>query len=218
MTAMKCRQTDQQEARCGVARLEAMAENYNAAFASRWPGSRLHVDGGYILGCWYCGTAFKKAELYGMYPPNYLRRVLALFAHVPPDRLLHCPSGLVEGPGVTVDLTQYSDTCPQVIASADELPFEDGWFDLILSDPPYSDKDAKQYGTGHYPLGRSLVEFHRVLAPGGIVGLLHTMQPPARVRAKGVKVGYKLRGFITVLCGFSKRTRLLTLMQKVSST
>ena len=89
---------------------------------------------GWTYGVWYCGTSWTKVKLYGQYPPTFLKRALALF----PDAkdILHCPSGTVTGPGLTIDATKDDVRCPQIIANASSLPLPDSSLDLVLSDPP----------------------------------------------------------------------------------
>src|SRR6185437_2241675 len=128
-------------------------------------------DKGWIYGVWYCGTSFQKVSLYGQYPPTFLKRALALFPHVPEDRILHVPSGTLKGPGMTVDLIVDAVRCPKVQAPCDALPFEDNSYQLILSDPPYSAKDSEKYGCKPWPMGRFMREAARVLEPGGILGV-----------------------------------------------
>lgn len=163
-------------------------------------------DKGWVYGVWYCGTAFTRSRLYGEYPPTFLKRALALF----PDcqSVLHCPSGLVQH-GITVDLCP--DRKPRIVARADALPFKDETFDLVLSDPPYSAEDAKQYGTGPYPLMKAMEEARRVLRVGGYFGMLHTMYPSYQR-----KKGWELQALIAVVTGFCKRTRLFSVFQKLS--
>lgn len=181
------------------------SENYNATFP-KYP--RLIEDKGWVYGVWYCG-AFYKSKLYGDYPPTFLKRALSLFPEVPKDRILHCPSGSLNGqvPGVTVDLIRDDKRHPQIIASADELPFSDNSFDLILSDPPYSAEHAKVYGTPNYPLKKSMNEFRRVLSPNGYFGLLHFYYPPFR------RSDWKMRGLIGVCTGSNRKMRMFVIFQ-----
>src|SRR5208283_157737 len=91
-------------------------------------------DKGWVYGVWYCGTSWEKVILHGQYPPTFLRRALSLFPHIKRDRILHCPSGTVVGPGVTVDIVSEGYRWPKIVADAAALPFDSGTFDLILSD------------------------------------------------------------------------------------
>jgi SAM-dependent methyltransferase len=166
-------------------------------------------DKGWVYGVWYCGTSWDKVRLHGQYPPTFLKRALALF----PDACatLHCPSGTLNGDsgGVTVDLVEDDVRKPDVKASASELPFPDSTFDLYLSDPPYTDKDAEIYGTPPYPLGKAMKEAWRVLVPGGFLGVLHTYYPSYRRRH------WKLRGLIAVVTGFQRATRMFSIFESL---
>lgn len=181
------------------------AEAYNRAFP-KYP--KLIEDKGWIYGVWYCG-AFYKSKLYGDYPPTFLKRALSLFSNVDNARVLHCPSGSLNGQygGVTVDLVRDEKRCPQVVASADNLPFDDNSFDLILSDPPYSKVHSKVYGTPNYPLKKSMAEFRRVLAPNGYFGLLHFRYPPFR------REDWTMRGMIGVCTGSNRAMRMFVIFQ-----
>jgi len=173
--------------------------------ARGWPRSL--DDKGHLAGVWYCGT-YNRQELYGAYPPTYLARLLALFPDVPESELLHCPSGALSGPGVTVDMVSGDGRCPQIVANAAHLPFRDNAFSLLGMDPPYSQKHAKVYGTGRFPIRKAIVEAWRVLRPGGMLAILHIYQPNTNRQM------WRTRGLIAVVCGPHKDVRLLTLMQK----
>jgi len=163
-------------------------------------------DKGWVYGVWYCGRSFQKAKLYGQYPATFLKRALALF----PGEIdiLHCPSGTIEGvPGVTVDKVQDAVRRPQIVADACALPFQADSFDLVLSDPPYSDEDAEHYGTGDFPLRKAMMEFHRVLRPHGHLALLHVMTPAFSTKL------WKWVGMIGVVTGTNSRMRLLSIFE-----
>jgi SAM-dependent methyltransferase len=181
-------------------------ENYNVTFP-KYP--KLVEDKGWVYGVWYCG-AFYKSKIYGQYPPTFLKRALSLFPDVHPERILHCPSGSLNGefPGVTVDLVKDETRHPQIIASADILPFQDGSFDLVLSDPPYSHEHSQRYGTPNYPLKRAMDEFRRILSPGGHLGLLHFRYPPFR------REHWSMAGLIGVATGSNRAMRMFVIFKK----
>ena len=190
----------------GYTVLEPDIDSYNTLADSRgWP--RGIDDKGYVVSVWTCLT-FRKAKLYGQFPPTFLLRLLSLFPTVEDDKIIHCPSGILEGPGMTVDIISDELRCPKVVASAGELPFGDGRFDLFISDPPYSKEDSKKYGCKPFPVKKSFAEAYRVLRPGGVYAQLH-VRPPQRNRTQ-----WKTRALIGVDCGPNKRMRVLTLLQK----
>lgn len=181
-------------------------EHWNRVF-DRYPMTI--DDKGWICGVWYCGTSWQRVKLYGQYPPGFVKRALALFPDVPEHRILHCPSGTLEGPGVTVDIIKDDVRCPQVQANANDLPFCDNSFDLVLSDPPYSAADSKKYGCEPFPMAGFMRESARVLAPGGYLGVLHTHYPSYR------RKDWKLHGLIAVVTGFRRATRIFALFQNL---
>lgn len=165
-------------------------------------------DKGWVYGVWYCSRSFQKNKLYGQYPATFLKRALALFPSA--KTILHCPSGAIRGvPGITVDKVRDAVRCPQVVADACMLPFSSNCFDLVLSDPPYSDKDTEHYGTGHFPLKKAMQAFHRVLRPHGHLALLHVMTP-----AFSTKV-WKWIGMIGVVTGTNSRMRVLSIFERL---
>lgn len=180
-------------------------EHWNATLGKRYPVTV--NDKGWVYGVWYCGTAWDKVRLHGQYPPNFLKRALALFPDA--ERILQCPSGTVTGPGVTADLI--ADQCrrPQVLADASRLPFRDGTFELVLTDPPYTPKDSTIYGCPPYSTAKAMLEFHRVLEVGGYVGVLHTFYPSYR------RKDWQLEGLIAVVTGFQRATRMFSIFRKL---
>lgn len=163
-------------------------------------------DKGWIYGVWYCPTAWMKSHFYGQFPLTFLKRVLALF----PDakEILQCPCGTITGPGVTVDIMQDEKRKPQIIASADKLPFADESFDLYISDPPYSHADSKKYGCKPYPNKGAMAEALRVLKHGGYYALLHTRYPSFK------RGSWNFVGLIGIVTGANRTIRLLSIFQK----
>jgi SAM-dependent methyltransferase len=89
------------------------------------------------------------------------------------------------------------------------LPFADNSFDLILSDPPYSAEDSAKYGCPPFPLGGFVKEAHRILRPGGHLGMLHVYYP-AYSRKQ-----WKLEALIMVITGFLRRARVFSILTKI---
>ena len=163
-------------------------------------------DKGWIYGTWYCPTAWMKTHFYGQYPLTYLKRVLALFPDA--QTILHCPSGTLTGPGVTVDLIRDEQRNPQYIANATKLPFANNTFDLYISDPPYSNADAKKYGTPPWRAKTAMIEAQRVLKPGGYYALLNVRYPTFK------RGDWRMVGLIGVVTGANRVMRLLSIFQK----
>jgi len=123
---------------------------------SGFPHSLFIAADGRVVGSWLLGQDYRnKARYYGEYPPNYLRRVKALF----PDkqRVLHLFSGKVDTnafPGDTVDINP--DLNPTYVDDAQRLERVPLYrYDLVLVDPAYTDEDSAHYGTT--PIKRNLV-------------------------------------------------------------
>ena len=166
------------------------------------------ADKGWVYGTWYCPTAWMRSHFYGQYPLTYLKRVLALFPSA--KDILHCPSGTITGPGVTVDLICDDQRKPQHIAKAEALPFADNSFDLYISDPPYSNEDSKKYGTPPWKSRAAMNEAKRVLRPGGHYCLLHVRYPSFK------RNDWNFVGLIGVVTGANRVVRLLSIFRKPS--
>lgn len=178
-------------------------ESVNAAFP-RYPATV--ADKGWVYGVWYCGTAWDRVRLHGQYPPTFLKRALSLFPSA--KRVLHVPSGTVSG-GVTVDRMRCAVRKPMIQADAAHLPFRSGSFDLIISDPPYTRADSAKYGCRPYPLGRAMREAHRILRPGGYLGIPHLYYPSYR------RTQWSLKALIAVVTGFQRATRMFSVFQRL---
>lgn len=89
------------------------------------------------------------------------------------------------------------------------LPFADGSFDVVLSDPPYTPEDAVKYGCLPFPERQFLREAYRVLRIGGYLGVLHKheMQVP--------KERFKRRALIGVSLGNHKPLRTFAIYERV---
>lgn len=167
------------------------------------------TDKGWSYGVWYCGTSFTKVKLYGQYPPTFLKRAMALF----PDakNVLHAPSGsLADLPDGHITMDMYEDDVrkPMFQGDVSAMPFEDASFDLVLSDPPYSEEDSRLYGCAKFPEKKFMSECRRVLRPGGHLGFLAYHYPSYR------RLDWKLVGLFAVVTGFSRRTRMFSVFQK----
>ncbi len=166
-------------------------------------------DKEWVYGVWYCGTSYTPVILHGQYPPTFLKRALALFPDIPEHEILHCPSGTLAGHGINVDAVIDEVRRPQVCCLVTSLPFSGNSFSLILSDPPYSPADSKKYGCDPWPMRKAMMEFHRVLKPGGYLGMLHTRYPVF------TKQFYALRGLIAVVCGAGRLTRMFSIFERL---
>lgn len=167
-------------------------------------------DKGWCYGVWYCGTSFTKTRLYGQYPPTFLKRAIALFPHA--KDVLHAPSGQLDGlpcGHVTLDIHNDDIRKPMYVGDCGNMPFNDESFDLILSDPPYSEEDSRLYGCAKFPEKKFMLESRRVLRPGGYLGFLAYHYPSYR------RTEWELKGLFAVVTGFSRRTRMFSVLKKV---
>lgn len=123
-------------------------------------------------GVWMLGNNYKGSGFYGAYPPQYVKRVMALF----PDakRVMHLFSGsLPPGDYTRVDIgtnkRRDGTWYPDVVADANTLSrsVKRKHFDLIMADPPYTKADAARYGTPMIQRKKVLEQCSLVLRPGG---------------------------------------------------
>jgi len=187
-----------------IAALNSTMKKYPVSFC----GEDSIADKGWCYGVWYCGTSFTKVKLYGQYPPTFLRRAIALFPLA--KDVLHAPSGSLEGlPIGHVTMDMYADDVrkPMFQGDCEAMPFADNAFDLVLSDPPYSEEDSRLYGCAKFPEKKFLAESRRVLRPGGYLGFLAYHYPSYR------RADWRLRGLFAVVTGFSRRTRMFSVFE-----
>lgn len=196
--------------RVGRVKTAAALTNIERAesYASRFPKyPPLRADDRWIDGVWMLGNNYKGSGYYGAYPPGYLQRISALFPDVWSARVLHPFSGsLRDVHGIRVDINM--ENRPDVVASADILPFPDAGFDLVLADPPYSAEDAKRYGSRMIDRRKVLRECARVTTPGGYLVWLDTVWPMFAKR------DWHCFGQIGVVRSTNHRVRLVSLFQR----
>lgn len=182
----------------------------------KWPMSFTDENGdsisdkGWSYGVWYCGTSFTKVKLYGQYPPTFLKRALALFPNA--KDILHAPSGSISNmPKGHVTLDMYEDDVRRPMFKGDcgSMPFKDNSFDLVLSDPPYSEEDSRLYGCAKFPEKKFMNECRRVLRPVSYLGFLAYHYPSYR------RAEWKLEGLFAVVTGFSRRTRIFSVFKSL---
>jgi hypothetical protein len=178
---------------------------------SSFPNSLFIAGDGRVVGTFILGQDYRnKMGYHGEYPPNYLRRVKALF----PDKqtVLHLFSGKVDTetfPGDTVDLNP--DLKPTYIANAQDLKNVPLFlYDLVLADPPYSGEDANHYGTPMINRNKVMDALKR-LSPGAHVVWLDTMLP------MWSKEYFSLEGCIGVVRSSNHRYRVISIFRRQNS-
>ena len=165
-----------------------------------FPHSSLHVHEGRLYGVWMIGNNYKRKKgYYGEYPPSYLERVKSLFPHV--KEVLHLFSGSVDEGGVCFDVNPELE--PDICGDAERLTdyFLENSFDLVLADPPYSKKDAEEYGTKYPNKAKVMRELHSVVSPGGVLVWLDTRRPIYR------RDMWDFVGLIALDCGTNRLLR-----------
>jgi hypothetical protein len=157
-----------------------------------------------------------KTRYYGAYPAGYLEMVYALFPDVPEfdaerGRLnhLHVFSGsLPEGMYVRCDIAQPAEIKESVY---DLEPGRDGRYRLVLADPPYSEQDAKKYGTPMVDRGRAMRSIANVTEIGCHLVWLDTTWPMHR------KDQWRTVGRIGLTRSTNHRVRMVTIFERVAA-
>jgi SAM-dependent methyltransferase len=114
----------------------------------------------------------------GGFPLYFEQNLIQLLGY--PEKILHPFGGMAEF-GERCDLRP--EVNPDHLCDAHALPFEDDTYDLVILDPPYSDKEAADlYGTPPLKPGEFTKEAVRVCKPGGFVAVYTDREPrrPAR--------------------------------------
>lgn len=154
--------------------LEQRAQFYRDTFPD-WQASWPIVKGRWLMAVWIMGNNYRGTQLYGSYPPNYLKRVQSMFPDA--ERILHLFSGsLPPGPYTRFDIDpSRSDIAGDAEHLSDHL--NNRRFDLILADPPYSAEDALHYGTCMIHRNKVMDECYKVLEEGGYIVWLDQVLP-----------------------------------------
>ncbi len=131
------------------------------------------------------------------------------------DKRLWMFSGSFKDPeGTTVDIKP--ELNPDVVANCESLPFEDGSFDFVMLDPPYSEKEAKDlYDLKYCSMTKVMNEAARVCQGGGLVILLHRLIPQCHPNESLHKKKLKMAGLVGVftISGYSN-IRALSVWRK----
>ena len=170
----------------------------------KWPA--LRVTGRWIDGMWIMGNNYRNSGYYGAYPHTYLERVGSMF----PDatKVLHLFSGSIPpGNYIRFDRLPGAD----VVGDAERLSsyFPPKSFDLVYSDPPYSQEDCDHYGCAMVNRNKVLSECVKVLEPSGFIVWLDQVLPMFR------KIELKMCGVIGMVKSTNHRFRVVTLFRKL---
>jgi len=182
--------------------LEERASAYNEAFPF-FP--KLFTSNGWMVGTWIIGNYYRnKNGYYGCYPHSYLKRIKSMF----PDckRILHLFSGSVEQDD-TFDINPEHN--PTYIADAHNLSnVVKKKYELILADPPYSNEDAKHYGTPMINRNVVVRECVKILEKGGFLVWLDQVYPMYR------KKDLTLVGVIGLIRSTNHRVRMVFIFRR----
>jgi hypothetical protein len=182
--------------------LEQRATLYHKTFPHFPP---LRADERWLDGMWVMGNNYRGNGYYGSYPPQYLRRVMALFPDA--ERILHLFSGSLP-PGKYV---RFDAKGGDVVGNAEQLSvyFQEP-FDLILADPPYSAEDANHYGLPMVNRNKVLKECVRLLQEGGYLVWLDQVLPMFS------KDPLHLCGLIGMVRSTNHRFRVVSIFKKIT--
>lgn len=166
------------------------------------------------------GTDPRTGKLYhGTYPANYLEKILSMFPDA--EHVLHAFSGsltqhrLKEAWGTVLPEPRWlrldlrTDMLPDIACDAEALPLR-RQVDLVLADPPYSEKDARVYNpdSGMPNRRRVMQEIARVTAPGGYLVWLDEVWPMFR------KAEWRFTGSIALVRSTNHRVRMAFLFER----
>ena len=184
-----------------------------AAYNAEWPERpHLHYEAGWLHGTWMIGNDYRNVtRFYGAYPRSLLNRYQVMFESDGP-RILHLFSGsLPPGDYTRFDLVQPAEVqgdaheLYRTLKAKGLVPM-----DLIYADPPYSQDDAKKYGTPMVDRRKVVHECHKVLARGGLLVWLDVQVPQYR------KDEFKHFGTIAVIRSTNQRIRMVSVFRKVT--
>lgn len=169
------------------------------------------MSNGWLYGMWMLGNNYRsKMGYYGEYPPQYLKRIKAMF--LCSEKVLHAFSGCADKGywenEVLVDVRD--DVEADIVCSVEELPniVKEGKFDLILADPPYSGEDAEHYGCSMINRKKCLSALGKIC--NGYIVWLDQMMPMYR------KDEMKLVGTIGMIRSTNHRFRVISIFKVVN--
>jgi hypothetical protein len=189
--------------------LKERVENYHRTFRE-WEPPYVGEDGR-VYGIWILGQDYRnKMGFYGQYPPNYLRRVGALFPEIFTLQCLHIFSGSLTPKDVgTAFRLDASDKYKPDFAG-NFLEFDSIMrFDVICADPPYTGEDALHYGVPMLNRNDAIKKCYDLLEPKGYILWLDQVMP------MWSKEQFSLKGLIGVSRSSNHRFRNLVIYQKV---
>jgi SAM-dependent methyltransferase len=149
----------------------------------------------------------RKHKFKGGFPLHFEKKLLKLLGIDPKKhKILHPFGGMAEY-GIRVDIDPSVN--PDFVGDAHNLDmFEDNTFDLVICDPPYTDKLSKRlYGTGKICYKKYISEAVRVCKPEGFIASYHwclTPRPKGTKYFKRIFIGTRVWHRPRVCCIFQK--------------
>lgn len=127
-----------------------------------------------------------KSKYPGSFPLHFERKLYRLLGC--PQDVIHPFGGMAEI-GKRVDINP--DVYPDYIGDAHNLHFiDDGSFDLVILDPPYTNKNSREmYKGGNIRFWTYMNEAVRICRKGGHIALYHWMVTP---RPKGTEFVHRI--------------------------
>ena len=154
---------------------------------------------------WLCGPPSRHGQ-YQRYPGRFIYNMRKHYPELLEPTVLHMFSGGSDL-GVTTDLRP--ETGADIIAPFDAIPRPDGSFTGVLADPPYADHWQNQWH-GDLPKPKHILrESARLVAPGGLIAILHIIVIPA-YKAFGVR----RVALHPILCGPNNAMRVLNVFRR----
>lgn len=188
-------------------------------YPASWPRVVKERGRDVLYATWVLGNDYRnKTEFYGAYPPSYLERAMALFPEMQASETLHAFSGaLPSGEYFRLDLDLKDEYRPEMRgnvkdarALVDRVLSPHHTFQMIYADPPYSEADAKQYGTAMVNRRLATAALAEVTRVGGYLAWLDTVWPIHR------KTQWVTVGRILVQRSTNHRVRVLTIFERVA--
>lgn len=169
-----------------------------------------------IYGRWLPGRNFERVNgYYGEFPPGVLARVMAFFPDIAarmeaePSIVLHaCCGSLKRGPYVRLDLNPAVE--PDILGNVYDLA-AGLQFELVIIDPPYSERDSIRYGVAPFNRWRAMRALAAVTKPGGFVVWLDLQWPQHR------KEAWRTAARISVTLSTNRQLRDLSIFERRAS-
>tara|TARA_R110001592_G_scaffold332330_1_gene615653 strand:- start:2816 stop:3376 length:561 start_codon:yes stop_codon:yes gene_type:complete len=183
--------------------LKNKIEIYNKKF-NKFPPS-LFLSNNEIIGLWVMGNNYTtKTNLYGAYPHGYLDRITTLYPIIK-NKTLHLFSGSLPD-NDDYDKVDYN-TGFDAHTMSDVLP--NNFYELILSDPPYSIEDCDHYGCCMVKRNVVFNQCYKIMKKGGILIWLDQVLPQYK------KIEFKINARIGMVKSTNHRYRVITIFEKL---